>query len=149
MKVFEIAPGLYQAPTPTSPEDRTFIDRDGNDAGINAVIDLEGSIDPNAPLHDLGDVYLHWPIEDKPKMVDEATVRSIAHFVNRLIDDGDRVLVHCHSGFNRASLITGRALVARGMEPRDVVDLLRQRRGPRCLFNEVFREWLLGEEPGT
>jgi protein-tyrosine phosphatase len=149
VRVFEIVPGLYQSPTPDSPQDRTFADQDGKDAAINAVIDLEGSIDPNEPLHDLGDVYLHWPIEDEPKMVDEATVRSIAHFVNRLIERGYRILVHCRSGFNRASLITGRALIARGMEPAEAIGLLRARRGPECLSNRVFRDWLLGEKPGT
>jgi protein-tyrosine phosphatase len=149
VRVFEITGGLYQAPTPTSPGDRTFTDQEGNSAGINAVIDLEGSIDPNEPLHDLGDVYLHWPIEDEPRMADEATVRAIAGFVNRLIDDGYRVLVHCRSGFNRASLISGRALVGRGMDPHRVVELLRERRGPECLSNHVFLDWLLAEEPGT
>jgi protein-tyrosine phosphatase len=111
------------------------------------VVDLEGSIDPNEPLHDLGDVYLHWPIEDEPKMPDPDTIRSIADLVNRLIDGGYRILVHCRSGFNRASLITGRALVARGMEPAEAIDLLRARRGPESLSNRVFHEWLLGETP--
>jgi protein-tyrosine phosphatase len=82
-------------------------------------------------------------------MVDEDTVRSIAHFVSRLIDAGHHVLVHCHSGLNRASLICGRALVARGMEPKDAVALLRARRSPEGHNNRVFHVWLLREDPGT
>jgi protein-tyrosine phosphatase len=140
VRVYEIAPGLYQAPTPESPEDRTFTDQDGKDVRITAVVDLEGTVDPNVPLSDLDDVYLYWPIEDKLRMVDEDTVRSIAHFVSRLMDAGHHVLVHCHSGVNRASLISGRALVARGMEPKDAVSLLRSRGSPECLNNRVFHD---------
>jgi predicted protein tyrosine phosphatase len=149
VRVYEITPGLYQAPTPESPEDRTFTDQDGKDVRMTAMVDLEGTVDPNVPLSDLDDVYLYWPIEDKLRMVDEDTVRSIAHFVSRLMDAGQHVLVHCHSGLNRASLISGRALVARGMQPKDAVALLRARRSPECLNNRVFHDWLLREKPGT
>jgi hypothetical protein len=149
VRVYEIVPGLYQAPTPLTPGDRDFSDQDGKDVRITAVVDLEGTIDPNVPLREVSDVYVYWPIEDKLKMVDEDTVRSIAHFVRQLMDAGHHVLVHCHSGLNRASLISGRALVARGMEPKDAVALLRERRSPECLNNRVFHDWLLGEKPGT
>lgn len=149
MRVYEIVPGLYQSVTPVDPDDREFTDQEGRAVNITAVVDLEGTIDPNIPLEEIGDVYLYWPIHDRPRMVHQETVRSIAHFVNRLVDDGHQVLVHCHSGLNRASLITGRALVARGMNPTQAVDLLRRRRSPECLNNRVFHDWLLDEEPGT
>jgi protein-tyrosine phosphatase len=149
VRVYEIVPGLLQSVTPMEPDDRTFTDQDGRPVKVTAVVDLEGTIDPNIPLEEIGDVYLYWPIEDKPRMVDQDTVRSIARFVVGLVDAGHQVLVHCHSGLNRASLITGRALVARGMDAKDAVELLRERRSPECLNNRVFHDWLLGEEPGT
>jgi protein-tyrosine phosphatase len=148
VRIYEIVPGLHQSVTPVDPN-RAFMDQDGRSVKITAVVDLEGTIDPNVPLSEIGDVYIYWPIEDKLKMVDEDTVRAIAHFVNSLVDAGHQVLVHCHSGLNRASLISGRALVARGMNPKEAVDLLRQRRSPECLNNHVFHDWLLDEEPET
>ena len=149
MRVYEIVPGLYQSLTPLERDDREFNDQEGRTVDITAVVDLEGSIDPNIPLEELGDVYVYWPIEDKPKMVDEDTVRATARYISGLMEAGHRVLIHCHSGLNRASLLSGRTLIRRGMDPKEAVDLIRQRRSPDVLHNEVFERWLLEEEPGT
>jgi protein-tyrosine phosphatase len=149
VRIYEIVTGLYQSLTPLERDDREFNDQEGNTVNITAVVDLEGSIDPNIPLEELGDVYVYWPIEDKPKMVDEDTVRATARYISGLMDAGHRVLIHCHSGLNRASLLSGRTLIRRGMDPKEAVDLIRERRSPDVLHNEVFERWLLGEEPGT
>jgi protein tyrosine phosphatase (PTP) superfamily phosphohydrolase (DUF442 family) len=147
MRVWRIAPGLYQSPTPTSPRDVHFEDQDGNPARITAVVDLEGDIDPDVPQRAIGRVYLYWPIEDEAWLPDEDTLRSVARFLSGLLDSGHRVLVHCRSGINRASLVTGRTLVERGMEPREAVDLLRSQRDPTVLKNKIFLAWLLSEKP--
>jgi protein-tyrosine phosphatase len=149
VRIYEIVPGLYQSLTPLERDDREFNDQEGKTVDITAVVDLEGSIDPNIPLEELGDVYVYWPIEDKPKMVDEDTVRATARYISGLMDAGHRVLIHCHSGLNRASLLSGRTLIRRGMDPKEAVDLIRERRSPDVLHNEVFERWLLDEEPGT
>jgi protein-tyrosine phosphatase len=149
VRVSEIIPGLYQSLTPLERDDREFNDQEGRPVHITAVVDLEGTIDPNIPLEELGDVYLYWPIEDRRRMVDQDTVRATAGFISGLIDAGHRVLIHCHSGLNRASLLSGRTLIHRGMDPVEAVELLRQRRSPDILNNEVFERWLLEEEPGT
>jgi protein-tyrosine phosphatase len=149
LRIYEIVPGLYQSLTPLERDDREFNDQEGRTVDISAVVDLEGSIDPNIPLEELGDVYVYWPIEDKPKMVDEDTVRATARYISGLMDAGHRVLIHCHSGLNRASLLSGRTLIRRGMDPKEAVDLIRERRSPDVLHNEVFERWLLDEEPGT
>jgi protein tyrosine phosphatase (PTP) superfamily phosphohydrolase (DUF442 family) len=145
VKVFEIVPGLYQSETP---DDAHFVDQEGDRVEINAIIDLEGDIDPVVPQKEIGDVYVYWPIEDGP-MAPPGTVRHLAAFVSGLLDDGYRVLVHCRSGINRASLVTGRTLVHRGMEPEEAVKLLRERRDPYILKNKEFLDWLLREQPGT
>jgi protein-tyrosine phosphatase len=82
-------------------------------------------------------------------MVDEDTVRATARYISGLMEAGHRVLIHCHSGLNRASLLSGRTLIRRGMDPKEAVDLIRKRRSPDVLHNEVFERWLLEEEPGT
>jgi protein-tyrosine phosphatase len=146
MRVWKLAPGLYQSPTPTSPQDVHFEDQEGHHVNITAVVDLEGSVDPDVPQGAIGRVYLYWPIEDEPWLPDVGTLRSVAGFVSGLLDAGHQVLVHCRSGLNRASLVTGRTLVARGMDPREAVDLLRSRRDPTVLKNKTFLAWLLAEE---
>jgi protein-tyrosine phosphatase len=149
MRVYEIAPGLYQSRTPTKPEDVRFHDESGESVAITAVIDLEGDIDPNVPEQKIGDVYLYWPIKDERYLPDETTLLGVVQFTRALLDANHNVLVHCHSGLNRASLVTGRTLVARGMEPADAVEVLRKRRDPNVLNNEVFLEWLLTQQAGS
>ena len=144
MQIWEIAPNLYQSPTPRSPEDARFEDQDGRSVDVDALIDLEGKVDPNVNQEELGELYLYWPIEDGD-MPDEQFVRSLAKFLSGLLDAGYRVLVHCNRGLNRASLVTGRTLIERGMDPQEVVELLRERRSPDVLHNPVFRDWLLSE----
>ena len=146
MRVWEIAPGLYQSRTPTRPEDVHFRDQDGISVKISAVIDLEGNIDPNVPQKRIGDVYVYWPILDQEgRLPDETVLRGLADFITRLMDAGHNVLVHCHSGMNRASLVSGLTLVAAGMSPEEAVERLRERRDPNVLNNETFHEWLLTE----
>ena len=146
MRVWEIAPGLYQSRTPTTPQDVEFRDQDGDSVEITAVIDLEGNIDPNVPQKKIGGVYVYWPILDEEGRLPNRTVlRGLASFIGDLMDAGHKVLVHCHSGMNRASLVTGLTLVARGMAPEEAVERLRERRHPDVLSNRTFRDWLLTE----
>jgi protein-tyrosine phosphatase len=78
-------------------------------------------------------------------MPDEIVLRGLADFITRLMDAGHNVLVHCHSGMNRASLVSGLTLVAAGMSPEEAVERLRERRDPNVLNNETFLDWLLSE----
>jgi hypothetical protein len=145
MRVYEIVPGLFQSPTPRTPEDRVFTDVDENEVEIHAIIDLEGGIDPVVPQAELSDVYVYWPILDGP-LPNEDTVRALARFISSLLDCGYKVLVHCKAGKNRASLVTGRVLIERGHEPKGAVDLLRERRGDDILGNATFLDWLMQED---
>lgn len=54
-------------------------------------------------------------------------------------------LVHCQAGLNRSGLVTGLALVRSGMTPDAAIALLRDRRSPAVLCNEVFEKWLRGQ----
>jgi hypothetical protein len=144
MEVHEIIPGLYQSPTPVTPEDADFTDPEGKPVDIRCIVDLEGGIDPVVPQGELADVYLYWPILDGP-LPDEPTLRVMARFVSGLLDCGYQVLVHCKAGKNRASLLTGRVLIERGVEPEEAVRLLRERRAADVLRNRAFLDWLLRE----
>ena len=148
MRVYEIVPGLYQSPTPQTPDDAVFTDADGNEVDISAIVDLEGGIDPVVPQGELADVYLYWPILDGP-LPEEDILRTMARFISGLMDCGYRVLVHCKAGKNRASLVSGRVLIEKGLEPEEAVMLLRERRGDDVLRNLAFLDWLMKERPGS
>jgi protein-tyrosine phosphatase len=146
MRVFEIVPHLYQSPTPTRPEDIHFRDQGGSSVKITAVVDLEGSIDPNVPQQKIGDVYLYWPIlDEEDRLPNQRVLRGLAYFISALMDAGHNVLIHCHSGLNRASLVSGRTLMARGMTSEEAIATLERRRAPDVLNNGSFRKWLLAE----
>ena len=51
-----------------------------------------------------------------------------AAWVNRQIDEGQRVLIHCEHGVGRSVLLTAAALVAAGMSADDALHLIRRRR---------------------
>src|SRR5664279_2220524 len=68
-------------------------------------------------------------------------VDAIAAWVKSCVADGP-TLVHCQAGLNRSSLIAGRVLTMGGMEGRDAVKLLRERRSTACLCNPSFARWL-------
>jgi protein-tyrosine phosphatase len=141
---FEVAPGLFISGHP----DRA---RDFLSEGVNVVVDLEGDIDSSiadAERQEEKTVYLYWPIEDGP-MPDEGTVRGIAAYVARAIDEGGRVLVHCRSGHNRSGLICARVLMERGMSPDDAIATVRsKRKDGEALGNENFVRWLRSESSG-
>ena len=69
------------------------------------------------------------------------------HFVgpkelgSTLIQNGHRVLSHCGLGLNRSALVAGLILVNLGMNGKEAVTLLRQKR-PGALFNRIFASYL-------
>jgi protein-tyrosine phosphatase len=140
---YEVVRGLFISGHPD--HSRDFLKE-----GVHAVIDLEGDIDssiPDAEEQKQKTLYLYWPIEDGP-MPDESTVRAIAAFVARAIDDGNKVLVHCRSGHNRSGLICARTLIEKGISPQDAIDTVREKRKDvDVLGNENFVRWLLEETP--
>ncbi|WP_395293367.1 protein phosphatase [Kitasatospora hibisci] len=57
---------------------------------------------------------------------------------------GRRVLVRCHSGYNRSGLVIAQALVELGHQADRAVELIRERRSPWALNNQLFVEYLVG-----
>ena len=68
----------------------------------------------------------------------EAVAAESAAHVARAVADGGRVLVRCHWGVNRSGLVTGLALVARGLTAPESITLVRARRSPWALCNSDF-----------
>jgi protein-tyrosine phosphatase len=55
---------------------------------------------------------------------------------------GRSTLVRCHVGYNRSGLVVAQALVELGMDVSEAITLVRAKRSPRALHNEVFVRYL-------
>ncbi|WP_079177626.1 protein-tyrosine phosphatase family protein [Streptomyces mangrovisoli] len=84
-----------------------------------------------------------WPIPDGPLDGTQlAGVMRLARAACDALDDGRRVLVRCYHGYNRSGLVVAQALVHRGRSAEEAVRLIRARRSPWALHNDLFVEYL-------
>ncbi|MGW5230942.1 protein-tyrosine phosphatase family protein [Streptomyces nodosus] len=84
-----------------------------------------------------------WPIPDGPLDGTEiAGVMRLAQAADDALEDGRRVLVRCYHGYNRSGLVIAHALVRAGHSTDDAIGMIRARRGPWALHNELFVDYL-------
>ncbi len=84
-----------------------------------------------------------WPIPDGPLDGTQlAGVMRLAVAACRALDAGRKVLVRCYHGYNRSGLVVAHALVRRGHSAEEAIRLIRARRSPWALHNELFVEYL-------
>ncbi|MEW2049215.1 protein phosphatase [Streptomyces sp. NPDC005476] len=84
-----------------------------------------------------------WPVPDGPLDGTQlAGVIRLAQAAGDAVDDGRTVLVRCYSGYNRSGLVVAHALVCRGHQAEEAIRLIRSRRSPWALHNELFVEYL-------
>ena len=84
-----------------------------------------------------------WPIPDGPLDGTQlAGVMRLAQAAGDALDAGRRVLVRCWSGYNRSGLVVAHTLVRRGRSADEAIRLIRARRSPWALHNELFVDYL-------
>lgn len=84
-----------------------------------------------------------WPIPDGPLDGTQlAGVIRLAEAACEAVDDGRRVLVRCWHGYNRSGLVVAHALIRRSRSAEQAIRLIRSRRSPWALHNELFVEYL-------
>jgi protein-tyrosine phosphatase len=84
-----------------------------------------------------------WPIPDGPLDGTQlAGVIRLAEAVCEALDGGREVLVRCYHGYNRSGLVVAHALVRQGHTVDEAIRLIRDRRSPWALHNELFVEYL-------
>ena len=71
-----------------------------------------------------------------------AAARELAETAAVAVRAGRRVLVRCHSGYNRSGLVVVQALVDLGYQVDDAIFLVRYRRSKWALNNHLFVEYL-------
>jgi hypothetical protein len=69
-------------------------------------------------------------------------VCDLAGLATDSVRDGRRVLVRCHSGYNRSGLVAGQALISMGYTADDAISLIRDRRSEWALNNTLFVDYL-------
>ncbi len=84
-----------------------------------------------------------WAIPDGPLDGTQlAGVMRLSRTAAEALDEGRRVLVRCFHGYNRSGLVVADALVLAGHAADDAIRLIRARRSPWALHNELFVEYL-------
>ena len=84
-----------------------------------------------------------WPVPDGPLDGTQlAGVIRLALAACEALDGSRRVLVRCYHGYNRSGLVVAHALVLAGHTTDDAIELIRARRSPWALHNELFVEYL-------
>jgi len=71
-----------------------------------------------------------------------ADVCELAEMAAAAVRDSRKVLVRCHSGFNRSGLVVVQALGHLGYGVDDAIFLVRYRRSKRALNNDLFVDYL-------
>lgn len=96
--------------------------------GVGAVVDTRAEHQDDPAAMGACDIaLLPLPTPDTHPLTVEQLVEG-ATWVNRQIDVGRRVLIHCEHGVGRSVLLTAAALVQRGMGAHAAVDLIQRRR---------------------
>lgn len=84
-----------------------------------------------------------WPIPDGPLDGTQlAGVMRLARAADDALEEGRRVLVRCYHGYNRSGLVVAHALVLAGHTTDEAIRLIRSRRSPWALHNELFVDYL-------
>ncbi|MFJ6083554.1 protein phosphatase [Streptomyces sp. NPDC092369] len=135
----EIVPGLWMGGHEfrgTSGQLEFAVVRDEFDL-VQTLLRLPGhGPDPGAEHH-------VWPIPDGPLDGTQlAGVIRLARAASDAMDEGRKVLVRCYSGYNRSGLVVAQTLVQRGGSADEAIRLIRTRRSPWALHNELFVDYL-------
>lgn len=92
---------------------------------------------------DPGVAHQVWPIPDGPLDGTQlAGVIRLAEAACEALDEGRQVLVRCYHGYNRSGLVVAHALTRMGNSADEAIRLIRRRRSPWALHNELFVEYL-------
>lgn len=96
--------------------------------GVTGVVDTRAEhCDDERALNSFGIRLLHLPTTDTyPLSVEQMRVGTT--WINQLIAEGGRVLVHCEHGVGRSVQLTAAALVASGMGAHEAIEMVQRRR---------------------
>lgn len=71
-----------------------------------------------------------------------AEVERFAVLAAEAVRAGRSTLVRCHAGLNRSGLVVAQTLVELGLGVAEAIELIRRRRSPWALHNQLFVQYL-------
>jgi len=111
---------------------------------IRRVVDVRvETVDDEAVLRAHGITLLHLPTLDRCA-ISLSQLHEGVRWVNRQLDEGHRVYIHCEHGVGRSALLTCCVLVSRGCAPLEALELAKQARpvvSPSPEQLEAFIAW--------
>lgn len=135
----EIVPGLWMGGhfyTESSGERAPAVVADEFDVVISMY-----RKDGHGPPADVEHHYEAMP--DRPlTAVQLEAVSRLAEVAVGAVRRGRRVLVRCHSGYNRSGLVVAQTLIEMGYPADDAIFLVRYRRSKWALSNQTFVDYL-------
>ena len=69
-------------------------------------------------------------------------IHEMAEWAHSRWKSGKRVLIRCQAGWNRSGLVMALVLIKHGLNPRDAISLIREKRSPHALCNQDFVNFL-------
>lgn len=101
------------------------------------------TVDLPQEVMNAGMKWIHLPIVDRgiPDTAFENTWNTIHTDLNRLFDNGSKILVHCRAGLGRTGLVTARFLIDRGVPADSAISLVRSIR-PRAIQTQEQEAYL-------
>lgn len=101
-----------------------------------------GDAQLSAALMENNIVWHHFPILDysTPLPNQAQDWQQLSAQLHGLLDQGQRILIHCFAGIGRSGMITMRLLVERGMSPTDALVQVRHVR-PGAVERPAQYEW--------
>lgn len=119
-------------------------------AGIDAIVSLLtpdeehdlGLNDEARSAREHGLKFFSLPVEDRGVPGRESDVRGTVERVNRVLSQGENVVVHCRQGVGRSGMLGACLLVSQGIAPDDAVKTLSLARGVPVPETPQQRRWI-------
>jgi hypothetical protein len=123
-----------------------YVDHDGlwTPAVVGGEFDVVYSLyqrEGYGPAEGVADHFLDLP-DDLLTAEQIQAVHRVAAAVTFHRHAGRTVLVRCRSGLNRSGLVIAQVLMNNGRSAEDAVELIRARRSPCALNNQMFVDYL-------
>ena len=135
--ISQLIPNLYQSGWPQAGSVKNF--------DVVVLLACMDGIEPDIfPVFGYpGQVVIKWEIDDGPVLPDLQTLRILAFTVVRFLQRNQKIIVLCHAGLNRSSLMTAMVMhLMHGWTGAEIIRVLRERRDPYCLCNPMFEKYV-------